>query len=596
MMADVSSISSYFSSLITDVMSQEKMPLYRLQSSRDTLNVRVGVYNEAKNTLSSLRDSLKALMSTSASPALVSGRTLGISNVPNGYSVLTASVSATALASAYDIHVINLAKAHQVRSNQQTYSDQALNLSGTIRLGGDAARAVAAGATIAGTVTGFDVASALGVGQTELGKGVYNLETRKTDAGAWQFRLVDLNGGAVSIANASSPGDTTSDWQSIPTGGGAFDTGRGLTINFGTDDKAYIAANRASGNAAKLTYSPKGVGISIDATDSLNKIASKINSQKYAENDGVIATVVNNYLYLTAATPGTNLQDPASPDYQRRLVQAADASGSVLQSLGVLSGGNFVKTIQNPLDATFTVNGDVDNPVRRARNTGIADVISGVTLNLAADAAGRDATLTISEDWTGARKAIDNFVTQFNKASSYLESKTGITSSTDAQGVTSYARGALADDNIFTSLRSELFNLAMSDSANSGALKNLRQIGIEIDNNLQITIADNDKLTSALKNNYDNVKKLMDSVMGSMETSVSRLVGTSGTNGYIYDSVHYLNNEITDLNGSIRDENARLKDKRDALTIQYADLQAQMLMMSYSSQQWSLIYGASRGY
>ncbi len=45
-------------------------------------------------------------------------------------------------------------------------------------------------------------------GQTELGSNTYVVETRQTDTGVWQFRVVDENGTAMNIRNQSAANNT----------------------------------------------------------------------------------------------------------------------------------------------------------------------------------------------------------------------------------------------------------------------------------------------------------------------------------------------------------------------------------------------------
>jgi flagellar capping protein FliD len=109
-----------------------------------------------------------------------------------------------------------------------------------------------------------------------------------------------------------------------------------------------------------------------------------------------------------------------------------------------------VYTLQEAANAVFKVNGLT---VTRSQNSGLTDVITGVTLNLAADAeAGKKATLTVNTDWSAARSAVDSFITKFNEVQTFIALKSSVESTT-ISGVTTYTRGTLADDNAFGDLR-----------------------------------------------------------------------------------------------------------------------------------------------
>lgn len=575
-MATVGKLDSYFTNIIADLMLWERQPLTRLQQQRDRLNARSNAYNEVNAKLSSLQSSVQALISTDAFNELKAGRSAAVSNVASGYTVLTASVTSAATAGAYDIVVTTLAQAQRVRSAQQAYSDQGLGLAGTLLLGGEAARSVADEVNITDTVIDFAMAS-IASGQKELSRGSYYVETRNDATYGWQFRLVDSAGKAVSVQQGSSD-EYSADWQSIPTGGGVYDTGRGLTINFDDGVDPYQAGSRASGTAASVSYSAQGASIAIAATDSLNAIATKINSAVYSENDGVVASVVDRQLVLAAAHPGTSYS-----------IRAQDSTGSVLQTLDVISAPNtFAHQLQSAGNAVFTVNG---LSVARSQNSSLTDVISGVTLNLAPDAEGRSATLTVKADWGGARSAINGFITNFNGAIAYLEQKTALVQASTGPTPT-YNRGVLADDSIFSELRGDLFASFMNTFSTSGEFDSLREIGLTIDDNLKASVSDAAKLEQALNEDFAGVVELMDRAMGGLDTLLSRFTGDGSDNSYLDSAVDGLGSQLTMVDMGIADLNTRLADREQYLYDQYAEIQSLLLSMSYTQQMWASIYGS----
>jgi flagellar hook-associated protein 2 len=587
-MASITGLDSYFTSLISNLMLLERVPLVRMQEQRDSLNLRKAVYTDAEEKLSSLQDLVKTLSSSSYSPVLTAGRSAAVSDQPTGMTVLTASVSDSALTGAYSLHVTNLAAAHRVRSAQQTYSDQALNLTGSIRLGGEAARATTLVSGIADTVTASATGS-IASGQDELGSNSYFVETRQEGA-EWQFRLVDADGNAVSVRQGTSGEAYTSSWQAIPTGGGAYDTGRGLTLTFGANSALYQAAMRGSG-AAEVDYDAQGAEISVTASDSLISIADKINTAAYADGNAVTATVVDRQLVLSAADTGED-----------HFIRAVDASGAVLTTLGIrgTDGGagdsgdpdGFMYTLQQANNAVFTLNGLT---VTRSANSGLTDVISGVTLNLAADSEGQDATLTVSKDWTEALAAVDSLVEQLNDVTAYLEEQTAVTRQTNGDAIT-YTRGGLADDYIFGELRMDLFSQVMSDYAVSGAYTNLREIGLTIDDNLKFKVSDRAALEAALSSNFDDVVALMDEVVSALDDKLGRFTGVSGQDGYIDISQESVDNQMIDIDSDIADLNGYLAEREAYLIDQYSGMQAQLLSLSYMQQMWSSIYGSTNAY
>jgi ABC-type glycerol-3-phosphate transport system permease component len=102
-----------------------------------------------------------------------------------------------------------------------------------------------------GTVVDFAVSPDVREGEQELGTDAYYVEVQ--EAGDWQFRLVNNKAEPVAIVPDGQPAAAlTEDWQTIPTGGGVVDTGRGLSFTFAPPG-AYEAAGRRSG-AARTEY------------------------------------------------------------------------------------------------------------------------------------------------------------------------------------------------------------------------------------------------------------------------------------------------------------------------------------------------------
>jgi flagellar hook-associated protein 2 len=576
-MATVGKLDSYFMSIINDLMILERQPLARLQTQRDSVRLKTNIFTDVETKLDDLQDAVRLLKSSSPSRALVAGRSSSITGVESGFNVLTASAGSSAMLGTYQITEISLAREHRVRSDQQTYADQGLGLAGTLLIGGAASRSQTLQTGISNTVTGSDVAAPAS-GQEELGRGSYFIETRNDATLGWQFRLVDTDGNAIRIRQGATDSYTDA-WQAIPAGGGVYNTGRGLSITFGAEDSQYLAASRASDNAAQVDYTAQGASISVAATDSLNAIASKINAATCAEKNGVVASVVDKQLILASESSGTAYT-----------IQASDASGSVLQSLGVLTGPNTFENVMQPAaNASFKVNGLA---VTRSQNTGLSDVISGVTLNLAPDAQGKSASLAVTTSWAGARSAIDDFIAKFNAVTAYLAEKTSVTS-TGGGATGTYTRGALADESVFSDLRSSLFDKFMSNHSTGRAYTGLREIGLTLDDNLSASASDSTKLENALNTNLADVEALMDQVMGAMDSILGRFTGDSGQDGYLDSAKDSYSSQLTEIDGQISDMNVRLAEREQYLTEQYAQLQATLVSLTYSQQMWASI---NKGY
>lgn len=567
MTTQVGALDSSYVSLINSIMTVEKQPLQALTTQRDNLTVQRGIYTDLSSMMSTFQTATQSLISTNAFYALQDGRNSSVVSLSSGASVLTASASSSAVPGQYTISVSSLAKSHRVRSDLVEYTNQPLNMTGSFVIGGAATSSFVTDSATNG-VTGFGLGN-VAAGEEELASDTYYVETRLNGA-QWEYRLVNQDGEAVSIQDQSNSGSFTTGWQAVPENGGTVDTGRGLTFDLDANLGNYTIQSRQNG-ASKVEYTAKGATINVDANDTLVDLAYQINHAKYADGNEVTAAIVNNQLILTNNRSG-----------EGHLIQASNISGdAILTKLGILANGSFKNGMDTPTSAIFTVN---NLQVTRSQNDNLSDVIQGMTLNLASDAAGKSAVINVTADASNAKSTIDSFISQFNSMQKYLKSKTSTSKNSDG----TYTRGALAGDTMFYNLRLDLLKMINGNSANNGTLKNLSEIGITLSDDLTLTVSDSSKLLDALENNKDNVTALIDSVMGKIDNRLSQFTGTSG---YVATSGNALDNQIKNADSQIDTMNQRLSDRQAALYQQYGELQNQILMMTYMQAQLSAIYG-----
>ncbi|HEX2981062.1 MAG TPA: flagellar cap protein FliD N-terminal domain-containing protein, partial [Anaerolineaceae bacterium] len=356
-MADntIGQLDSVYVQLINATMKQERQPLDRITTQKDSIAIQRAIYTDLRTRLSGLKNATKTLISTDAFYALNPGRKTALSNsfvtstgVAWSGSILTATASTSALPASYTISVNSVAKEHRVYSKQFTASDQALGLSGSFTLGGEAARSITP-VTGDATIAAASATTTLGIGQKDLESGDYYIETRNDATAGWQFRVVDAKGNAVKVQLTDGSGYAT-DWQKIPTAPEgstdpiAYDTGRGFKFSFGADQGLYTARSLGSG-ATKVSYTAQGANITISASDTLENIASKINTASYAEGQDVLATIVDRQLVLTAKQTGL-----------AHAIKAQDGAEGILNSMEIFNGTTFTHTMQAAADASFTVN------------------------------------------------------------------------------------------------------------------------------------------------------------------------------------------------------------------------------------------------
>jgi len=215
--------------------------------------------------------------------------------------------------------------------------------------------------------------------------------------------------------------------------------------------------------------------------------------------------------------------------------------------------------------------------VTRSQNTGLTDVISGVTLNLASDAEGKSATLNVTSDNTAAKTAINSFITNFNSLQTYLASKMAVTKQTDG----TYTRGSLAGDTSLMSLKSSLLTMVSSYDDVDGLLyKSLRDIGIGLNSSNTLAVTDSTKLENALKSNYSDATAVIDRVMTAINTKLSKYTGSTS---YISQMIKGNESQAKSIANQITSWNARIEQRRVSLTDYYVQAQEQMTLLSYTS-------------
>jgi flagellar hook-associated protein 2 len=249
---------------------------------------------------------------------------------------------------------------------------------------------------------------------------------------------------------------------------------------------SYADASTALGASYAGDIVINGETVSIDATDTLTSLQSKINNANTgASPTGVTATIIkygaSDYrLTLTSDTTGAagiDLQNGGAPD--------------------ILSLFNFSEVV-NGADASFTVDG-VD--ISQSSNT-VDDVIAGVTIDLLKADLDTTVTLTINRDIDAVKGKIQTFVSKYNDVASYITTQFSYDTETNKTG------GVLFGDGTLSSVKTDLTSIiTQSVWGLSSQFSILGLVGINLDNNGQLSINDT-TLTGYLQTNFNDVAAL----------------------------------------------------------------------------------------
>ena len=329
-------------------------------------------------------------------------------------------------------------------------------------------------------------------------------------------------------------------------------------------------------------------GQTLSGKETLTSLAAKINyaSSSMDDDERVTAMVVKGssteyYLMINREATG----DTA--------ISSADTLGSALQSLEIRSdagpGDNYAHVLTDHADASFTLNGLA---MTRSSNTGLTDVITGVTLNLLNETV-TDVTLTIGRDTETVKTAITDFVEKYNALAEKLDFYGQIsTSGTASTGAEVDGLGELYNDSLVSQIKNNVRRLATESkdllglyngyknsggsgqvqvidpsytyNSNSGVLDCLDDLGIRTTSETnELEITDEDKLDYMLANYFDEAEQMIRGAYDSEE---------GYREGFATDFYRYSDSVSTSITGDIAERKSTLTDKYDDLTDKMSEL------------------------
>jgi len=231
-----------------------------------------------------------------------------------------------------------------------------------------------------------------------------------------------------------------------------------------------LAKDQAMGAAGtiKLTMGTESKDIAIESSDTLTKIATKINEAGM----GIQASIVTNV------------------DGQERLMLRSKETGTDKAFTVDLSAAPAVlgqNTTQNAQNAKVELNGLV---VESSTNT-FANTIPGMSFTVS-EVTSTAATLNVKADTEAMKKNIQEFVDTYNELNDLLTQSTKYVEESKTAGV-------LQGDSATVSLQNSLRMLTQGISGSTGGLTRLAEIGIQMQEGGKLS-TDTTKLDKALTN------------------------------------------------------------------------------------------------
>ena len=332
------------------------------------------------------------------------------------------------------------------------------------------------------------------------------------------------------------------------------------------------------------------VNVAIKAGDTNKTILDNIVTAINGTSSGVRAftvadTATTEKLVISGSATGTSNAIVLS-DTSGALLAGLGLSASVLtnRTASTATNGGYANSDSSKLDAKFNVDG-ID--IVRETNS-VNDVIKGVTLNLAGvqSATDQPVTLSVGANEDAIKSEINQFISNYNDALSYLNAKTSI-------DPTTYVRQILAGDAMFNGLRYDMRVVVggVVSGLPQGDPTMLADIGITAGEDGTLSLSDSTKLETALSNGPGKVAALFNSSTGIaklLQTKLDTFVNVSGALDRETDS---LNDQMTYLTTRIKNFDARVSVQVDKYRRDLQTLIATLTEMQQQQSTLSMILG-----
>jgi len=302
----------------------------------------------------------------------------------------------------------------------------------------------------------------------------------------------------------------------------------------------------SDGGAGAGEFKINGVSITFNASsDSVQNLMDRINASAAGVN--INYDRANDQFSLTNKVTG-NLG-----------VALEDVTGNFLAAAGLTTGSTF--TAGN--DALYTING---GSVLSSHSNTLNEETTGIEgLSIALLKTGTS-TISLASDSSAIKGAIKNFIEDYNRAQSTIDSLTS--SSTDSVG--KVTRSTLAGDSDTNEIASKLRAIAFNQATGlTGTLNSLAKIGIDTTGTTdQLKLENEAALDNAIANNLSELKTLFNDpdkgIATKLKAYLEKTIGEDGSLIARQDALTKQSSEIdlqvTDLEKRVQSNRLRLID------------------------------------
>ncbi len=527
---------------VVDQLTQvARAPQQRLRGEQNKILQRNNAYSSIQTQLSVLSSRVKTLKE----PTLFGARQTQVGDS----TIATATATADTALGTYDFNFTQLATAAARRgtANAGASLHSSNNVSGLVLSDAAFATPVTAGTftvnnqqiSLATSDSLQDVFDRI---STATGGAVTAAYDNATDKITLSSASTIVLGSATDTSNFLSSAQLSNN----DTGSVTSRNNLGVVKQSGALSSANLATAINDGGAGNGSFKINGVALSFNAsTDSVADVLKRINDS----TAGVTATYdsINDRFSLTNKTTGD------------LGIALEDVTGNFLAATG-LSGGS----LERGKDLFYTINGGGKLVSHSNTITSESSGLAGLSVTALKESTTK---VTVGTDTSTIKKAVTDFIAEYNRAQSLIDSNTA--STTDAKG--KVTAGTLAGESDAFNIAAALRSRVNAQGEAAGTIKFLDDLGITsngTDNT--ISLADSTKLDSALATNLTAVKDFFTNTTTGLASRLNTYLDqVNGDDGFLKTKQANLTKQSAAIDTQVTDMERLVLANKERLTTSF---------------------------
>lgn len=542
--------------LIEQLNGVERAPQNRLRTEQITLDLRKNAYTSIATQLGILKNRVDALKD----PLLYGSRKASVSDA----SMASANASVGAAIGSYSINVSQLATSSRltgvsnVGSSVHNSNDVSQLIIGEMPI----ALAPSSGTfTIDGSQVSIASSDTLQIVFDKIATATGGTVTGSYDSNSDRISLSSSN--EIILGSATDSSNFLQAAKLLNNGTGSILSASPLGVlrlNKSLETANFATPITGDGtNTGELRINGQTISFDI-ATDTVADVLARINNA----SAGVTASydAINDRLVLTNKITGD------------LGISLEDVTGNFLSATGLSVG-----TLQRGTNLLYSVN---DDGQLTSQSNVISESSSSIPgLNITVNKTG-SFSIDVASDEERIKSAIIDFITEYNKSQSLIDSETASSTNADGEVTAGELAGELEAKELAGKLR-QLVNSIVSSS--SGTVRNLDSLGVRSNGTDDtISLTDQTAFDAAISNNLDSVKSLfankVDGLAIQLDAYLEKAVGDEGL---LITKQSSLTRQIADIDSQIAGmerlvlaNEARLMESFLAMELAQSEINQQM--------------------